>query len=268
MLISHTQEMEFDIYQVDAFTDKCFGGNPAAVIPLNEWLPDAALQKIALENNLSETAFFIQKDGAFDLRWFTPVTEVNLCGHATLATAHVLWQELGFEKDSISFQSKSGELGVKRDGPLYVLDFPTDHIEKTGLPEIIRTSLNANILETYKGREDYLVLLESQAAVEALKPDFRKLGELETRGVIATAAGNDVDFISRCFFPFFGIDEDPVTGSAHTTLAPFWSKKLGKTAMTARQISQRGGFLKIELRGNRTAIAGEAVTYLKGRVFI
>ncbi len=260
--------MNLDIYQVDAFSGKCFGGNPAAVIPLNEWLPDATLQKIASENNLSETAFFIQKNGHFDLRWFTPVFEVDLCGHATLATAHVLWQELGFEKDSIKFQSKSGELGVKRDDRLYVLDFPTDRLEKTEVPDIIKASLNVNILEIYKGREDYLLLLESQSVLESLKPNFNKLAELKTRGVIATSTGSDVDFVSRCFFPYFGIDEDPVTGSAHTTLAPFWSEKLGKTTMTARQISPRGGFLKIESKGERTAIAGEAVTYLKGKVFI
>jgi len=260
--------MELTIYQVDAFTDQCFGGNPAAVIPLQEWLPDSVLQKIAQENNLSETAFFIKKDGYFDVRWFTPVTEVNLCGHATLATAHVLWNELGYGGSQIKFQSRSGELGVTKEGSFYVLDFPTDNIEKADTPVIILDSIQAPILETYKGREDFLLLLGSQTEVRNLHPDFHKLRELKTRGVIVTAAGEDVDFVSRGFFPFFGIDEDPVTGSAHTTLAPFWAKKLGTSTMTARQVSQRGGFLKIELKGDRTAIAGQAATYLKGRIYL
>ena len=260
--------MNLKIYQVDAFTHQRFGGNPAAVVPLQEWLPDEVLQNIAVENNLSETAFFIQNNGHFDLRWFTPATEVQLCGHATLATAHVLWDEMGFDKEEITFQSLSGKLGVGKSGGFYTLDFPTDNLTAADLPKAIREGLGATVLETFKGREDYLVLLGSQEEVEQLQPDFKTLAQLKARGVIATAKGRGVDFVSRCFFPYFGIDEDPVTGSAHTTLAPFWAKKLGKDQMTAKQISKREGFLKIKLNGERTHISGQAVTYMKGEIFV
>lgn len=260
--------MNLTIYQVDAFTNKQFGGNPAAVIPLKEWLPDEMLQNIALENNLSETTYFIEQNGFFDLRWFTPAAEVDLCGHATLATAHVLWKELGFDNEEIVFQSKSGRLGVKKEGSWYTLDFPTDQLKPVETPEIIEEALGVPVLETYQGREDYMVVLESQSVVEGLSPDFKKLMSLKARGVIATAEGKDVDFVSRCFFPFYGIDEDPVTGSARTTMAPFWAKKLSKNDLTAKQLSKREGFLKIKWNGERTAISGQAVTYLKGSIFI
>lgn len=260
--------MNLTIYQVDAFSNKQFGGNPAAVVPLKDWLPDEVLQNIALENNLAETAYFIERNGYFDLRWFTPAVEVNLCGHATLATAHVLWKEMGYNKNEITFQSKSGQLGVKKEGDWYTLDFPTDNLTHIETPAIIQEALDVPILETHLGREDYLVLLESQEVVEGLSPDFKKLMALKARGVIVTAEGEDVDFISRCFFPTFGIDEDPVTGSAHTTLAPYWAKHLSKNDLTAKQLSKRKGFLKIKWNGERTAISGQAVTYMKGSIFI
>lgn len=256
------------MFQADAFTDKVFGGNPAAVIPLDSWLPDETLQAIALENNLSETAFFIQTDNGFHIRWFTPATEVDLCGHATLATAHILWSELAYNGDEISFLSRSGHLGVSKDGNWYTLNFPTDNIEQIETPELILQSLELTPLETWKGREDYLVLVDHQPVVENLKPDFRTMARLKSRGILVTAPGADVDFVSRCFFPAFGIDEDPVTGSAHTTLTPFWAKKLNKTELAARQISARGGFLKCRLQGDRTAISGQAVTYLEGVIVV
>jgi PhzF family phenazine biosynthesis protein len=258
--------MKLPIYQVDAFTDQVFGGNPAAVIPLKEWLPDETMQQIAMENNLSETAFFVPKDGGYHIRWFTPKYEVDLCGHATLATAHVLWNELNYAGELLSFQSRSGALGVKKSGNFYTLDFPTDTIRPVETPEEIKKGLGIDAVETYFGREDYLVILPLQKDVEDLQPDFRLIGQLKVRGVIATSVGRDTDFVSRGFFPYYGIDEDPVTGSAHTTLAPYWSKKLGKNEMTARQISARGGFLKINHIGDRTEISGQARTYMKGEI--
>jgi PhzF family phenazine biosynthesis protein len=260
--------MQLKIFQVDAFTNQLFGGNPAAVVPLEKWPADEILQNIAAENNLSETAFFIRNQGRFDLRWFTPTTEVKLCGHATLAAAHVLWQQMGYQTEEISFQTHSGLLLVKKEGDFYTLDFPTDKLEKVELPEIVSASLDVAPLETFKGREDYLVVLESEDAVASLKPNFQILGKLEARGVIATAPGRETDFVSRCFFPFFGIDEDPVTGSAHTTLTPYWAKRLEKPTLTARQISKRGGALQCRLEGDRTYITGQAVTFLIGTITI
>ena len=260
--------MNLDIYQVDAFSSKLFGGNPAAVIPLKNWLPDEVLQNIAAENNLSETAFFTAETDHFKLRWFTPVFEVDLCGHATIASAHVLWKELNYPKNEIKFNSKSGLLGVTNKEGLYTLDFPTDHLEEIDSLPLIEQALGISPVSMFKGREDYLVILNYQQELEKLDPDFRQLSLLKSRGVIASAPGREVDFVSRCFFPYYGIDEDPVTGSAHTTLTPYWAKKLGKASLTARQISKRGGELKVELRGQRTAISGRAVTYLKGEIYI
>ncbi len=260
--------MQLKIYQVDAFTDAVFGGNPAAVIPLETWLSDELMQNIALENNLSETAFFVQTEEGFHIRWFTPAVEVDLCGHATVATAHVLWQHLDFSGNEIAFASRSGRLGVKKDGEFYTLNFPTDTLEKVAIPEIAANSMGKLPLECYKGREDYLLIYENHWAIEDLSPDFTQLKKLKTRGIIASAPGNDADFVSRCFFPYFGIDEDPVTGSAHTTLTPYWSKRLGKEELIAKQISKRGGDLKCRLAGDRTYISGQAVTYLIGEIQI
>jgi len=258
--------MQLRIYQVDAFTHQLFCGNPAAVVPFEEWPADDVLQNIAAENNLSETAFFTREKGELHLRWFTPVAEVDLCGHATLATAHVLWEHLGYQTDEISFHTRSGKLGVTKKGDAYTLDFPTDKITKTKIPGIVIEALGMAPTECYKGREDCLLAFENEAAVAALAPDFQQLAKLDGRGIIATAPGDDVDFVSRCFFPNFGINEDPVTGSAHTTLAPYWYKKMGKTEFAARQISRRGGDLTCVLDGDRTFIIGRAITYLTGTI--
>ena len=260
--------MQLQIFQVDAFTDRLFGGNPAAVVPLQNWLPDSVLQAIAAENNLAETAYFINNDNGFHLRWFTPAIEVMLCGHATLATAHVLCQHLGFAGDELVFDSLSGKLSVKKDSNFYTLNFPTDNLEQVETPDLLFQALEIDPVEVFRGREDYLVVVENQAVVENVKPDFRLLAQLGGRGVIVTAPGNEVDFVSRCFFPCAGIDEDPVTGSAHTTLTPYWTKRLGKNELTARQISKRGGALKCHLKGDRTEISGNAVTYLIGEISI
>ena len=258
--------MNQKIYQVDAFTNKVFGGNPAAVCPLETWLSDDLMQKIALENNLSETAFFIPNGDRFHIRWFTPVTEVDLCGHATLAAGHVLFHHLNYEKDEIIFQSRSGELSVIKEDENYILNFPTDKINRIETPDLVKNSLDCPILECWKGREDYLVLTDSQRGVEDVNPDFGIMKKLKARGVLVTSNGEEVDFVSRCFFPAYGIDEDPVTGSAHTTLTPFWAKKLGKTKMTAKQISARGGDLVCKLDSERTKLGGQAVTYLTGEI--
>ena len=258
--------MQLRIYQVDAFTHQLFCGNPAAVVPLEEWSADDVLQNIAAENNLSETAFFTREKGELHLRWFTPVAEVDLCGHATLATAHVLWQHLGYQTDEISFNSRSGKLGVTKNSDNYTLNFPSDKLTKVETPEIARKALGAKPIECFQGREDYLLAFENQAAIAALTPDFQQLTKLGGRGIIATAPGDDVDFVSRCFFPSYGINEDPVTGSAHTTLTPYWSKKTGKPELVARQISRRGGQLTCLLAGDRTFISGRAVTYMTGTI--
>ncbi|MEZ5038273.1 MAG: PhzF family phenazine biosynthesis protein [Saprospiraceae bacterium] len=260
--------MRLKIYQVDAFSDKLFGGNPAAVCPLEAWLPDATLQAIALENNLSETAFFIPKGAAFDLRWFTPTIEVDLCGHATLATAHVLFKHLDYPTSVIHFHSRSGLLSVELQDDVYTLNFPSDNLEKIAIPPTLARALSVNIKEVWKGREDYLVIVETEEEVSQLKPHFQLLAEMGGRGVLVSAPGEVVDFVSRCFFPAAGIDEDPVTGSAHTTLMPYWSERLGKKLLHARQLSARGGELTCRLLGDRVAISGKGVTYLEGQIYI
>lgn len=256
------------MFQIDAFTDHLFGGNPAAVCPLNEWLPKERMQQIAMENNLSETAFFVPVDGGYDLKWFTPVTEVNLCGHATLATGHVLYRHLGFSDREIKFHSNSGLLSVRNDGEWLTLNFPTDNLRAVEAPEELLKGLNVSPREVLMGVENYLVVLNLAEEVSRLKPDFQLLSQLKSLGVIVTAKGDDVDFISRFFAPGAGIDEDPATGSAHTTLTLYWSQQLGKTEFTARQVSARGGYLKCRLLGERVEISGKAVTYLTGEINI
>lgn len=264
--------MELSLYQVDAFTDKLFGGNPAAVCPLTEWLPTETMQKIALENNLSETAFIVPEGEGFHIRWFTPAIEVDLCGHATLATAHVLFAEMGYEKEKIVFNSKSGLLSVSKKSNLYTLNFPTDTLEKVDLIDlltVIMEGLGKAPIELFRGKDDFLAVFDNQATIENFKPDFAKLAQLgSARGLITTAKGEEVDFVSRCFYPAAGIDEDPVTGSAHTTLMPYWAKKLGKNTLIARQLSARGGLLHCEYLGDRVAISGQGVTYLRGSIFV
>lgn len=260
--------MELTIYQVDAFTNERFKGNPAAVVPLTEWLPDAVMQDIAQENNLAETAYFVREDDGFRLRWFTPAVEVDLCGHATVATAHVLYEHLGYNKDVIKFQSRSGLLTVEKRGSQYLLNFPTDTLTKVENAPHIIDAIGMTPVEIYQGKTDWMVVLEEQAQVENLKPDLRKIAEAGGRGTIVTAPGVEVDFVSRCFFPQSGVDEDPVTGSAHTSLTPYWAKRLAKNKLYARQISKRSGDLTLEWKDDRTEIGGEAVTYLVGTLFI
>ena len=255
-------------YQVDAFTSVLFGGNPAGVCPLEDWLPDPTMQKIAMENNLSETAFFVKKEGHFHIRWFTPTVEVNLCGHATLASAHVIYNHLGFTGGKITFESKSGILNVSREGDLLVLDFPSNKPQRTSLPQDFVHALNITPLQCCRGTDDYLLLYKSQREIEMLIPDFRKLEKVDARAVIVTAPGDKADFVSRFFAPRVGVDEDPVTGSAHTVLIPFWAEKLGKTELQAMQLSRRGGSLFCRLRGDRVDIGGKAVTYLNGEIYI
>ncbi|HMQ49434.1 MAG TPA: PhzF family phenazine biosynthesis protein [Saprospiraceae bacterium] len=259
--------MEIAVYQVDAFTDQLFKGNPAAVCPLDKWLPDAHMQAIAAENNLSETAFFVARGGVYDLRWFTPAIEVDLCGHATLATTHVLFKHLNYAAQTIVFETRSGQLLVSQSEGLYIMDFPSDQLEPVLPPAVLEQALGITPQEVWMGREDYLVILDSEAAVAALKPDFALLKQLQGRGVICSAKGDQVDFVSRCFFPNAGIDEDPVTGSAHTTMTPYWAEKLGKQQLKGLQISKRGGQVQCTMLGDRVALAGQAVTFLEGKLY-
>jgi len=258
--------MKLKIYQADAFAASLFKGNPAAVVPLTEWLPDETLQQIAAENNLSETAFFIPEGDHFHIRWFTPKAEVKLCGHATLATAYVLFNELGFQGEQIKFNSKSGILTVKKVGDKLQLDFPADFAQPVEPIPVFAEAFGAHPLATFKGRTDYLLLFDSEETIRNFQPDISLLLATEARGIMVTAKGNDVDFVSRFFAPAVGVNEDPVTGSAHTTLVPFWAKRLNKIEMTALQLSARGGQLWCTLSGDRVLIAGKAVTYLRGEI--
>ena len=259
--------MELKLYQVDAFTDRPFGGNPAAVVPLQEWLPGVTMQAIALENNLSETAFFVPRgDGDFDLRWFTPAVEVELCGHATLGTAWVLFNRRGQSGDSITFHTRSGPLKVDRDGARLVMDFPAHPPAPAGI-DAVAGALGTTPEAVLKARYA-LAVLHDEAAVLAVRPDFAKVASLHLPGLIVTAPGEDCDFVSRFFAPRWGVDEDPVTGSAHCTLIPYWAKRLGQTEMFARQVSARGGALWCTLKGDRVLIAGRVACYLEGTVTI
>jgi PhzF family phenazine biosynthesis protein len=265
--------MELPIYQVDAFASALFRGNPAAVCPLEQWLPDETLQAIAAENNLSETAFYLRKGDRYDLRWFTPAVEVDLCGHATLATASVI---LDVRRETLEprvvFDSRSGELTVERqkcaerEGDLYALDFPSRPPGPCQKPHPrLEIGLGAKP-SLVLAAQDYLCVFEREEQVRDLEPDMRALAGIDLRGVIASAPGRDCDFVSRFFAPGKGIPEDPVTGSSHTTLIPYWSKRLGKSKLFARQISRRGGELWCENQGARVRIAGGAVQYLEGRI--
>ncbi len=259
--------MELPIYQVDAFTSQVFGGNPAAVIPLEAWLADDVLQAIAAENNLSETAFFVPTAGQFELRWFTPTIEVDLCGHATLATAHVLFAEMGITSDRLTFASASGELTIEREADQLVLDFPAYELQPAPVDEVLYRGLGATPQEAHRSR-DSLAVFSTQEEVLALTPDFQALAQVDGLVVIATAPGEDCDFMSRCFAPRGGIDEDPVTGSAHCTLTPYWSHRLGLSSLKARQSSARGGELNCQLQGDRVRIGGQAQLYLRGSIFV
>jgi PhzF family phenazine biosynthesis protein len=261
--------MVLRIYQVDAFHHELLRGNPAAIIPLDKWLTDEKLQAIAGENNLSETAFFLpEENGAIPLRWFTPNKEVRLCGHATLAAAHVLFQEIGLTPPIIRFSSLSGILEVERLEKGYRLNFPADEGRSAGIPPNLESALGISIKETIQGNDDLLVITNNQAQIAGMTPDFNALQEYDVRGIIVSAPGDEVDFVSRCFYPRYGINEDPVTGSAHTLMTPYWAKKIGKQVLEARQISQREGILRCTLQGNRVLLEGQAITYLRGQIFL
>ena len=257
--------MRLPYFHVDAFASGVFRGNPAGVCPLAAWLPDATLQNIAAENNLSETAFVVPRGGDFDLRWFTPTIEVDLCGHATLAAAFVLFTERGFTGDKIRFHSRSGPLSVSREGDVLTLDFPSRPAAPCATPDALRRGLGATPAEVRKAR-DFLAVFGREAEVRALKPDFAALRTLDCLGIIATAPGVDCDLVSRFFAPGAGIDEDPATGSSHCTLIPYWAQRLGKTKLFARQVSARGGEMFCTLAGDRVQIGGHAALYSRGEL--
>lgn len=259
--------MKLPIYQIDAFTSKLFSGNPAAVCPLKEWLPDEIMQKIAAENNLAETAFFVPEGEIFELRWFTPQVEVDLCGHATLATAYVIFNYLKYRQSQIEFSTKSGELYVFRNGDLFTLNFPATKPTPIEMPKNLISGLHLIPLETYKSR-DLMAVFEKETDILALTPDFETLRKLDCLGIIVTAPGTGSDFVSRFFAPRVGINEDPVTGSAHTTLIPFWAERLGKNKLHAFQLSNRRGEIFGEFLQERVNISGRAVTFLTGEMII
>ncbi|RWY54092.1 PhzF family phenazine biosynthesis protein [Mucilaginibacter gilvus] len=261
--------MTIPIYQADAFTDELFGGNPAAVCPLNDWLPDAVMQKIALENNLAETAFFVKNSTGYLLRWFTPELEIDLCGHATLASAHIIFTELGYEGDTIYFETvKAGTLAVKRDGDKYAMDFPSRPPFAADTPEGLVAALGGKKpLKVFRSR-DYMLVYETEDDILNIIPDHSALAKIDTLGIIVTAPGKKVDFVSRFFAPAAGVPEDPVTGSAHCNLIPYWAARLGKNILHAYQVSARKGELWCELKGDRVLMAGKAVTYLKGEIYV
>lgn len=256
--------MRLPLHQIDAFADRPFTGNPAAVMPLEAWLPDELMQAIAAENNLAETAFLVKEPRGWHLRWFTPATEVDLCGHATLASAHLVMTELEPGLDHLTFQSRSGELGVSREGDRLFLDFPS----RPGrpVPELMEEATRAlgrRPRELLLAR-DLVAVLEDEDAIRSFRPDFNALGALPGMGKVITAPGRGTDFTSRCFFPGDGVPEDPVTGSAHCTLIPIWADRLGKTRLTAYQASARGGHLECELRGEQVRIGGRAFKVMEG----
>ena len=250
-------------FEVHSFTDDIFHGNPAGVCPLDEWIDDGLMQKIAKENGLSETAFFVPSIDGFDLRWFTPAMEVDLCGHATLASAYVLFDHMGFEGQAIVFHTQSGDLMVAKQGSAIVMDFPSRPAQRIEPPSNLLNAFGCDLTEVYKSR-DYMVVLDSEETVRNLRPDFDELEKLDCTGIIVTAPGTDVDFVSRFFAPRAGVPEDPVTGSAHCTLTPYWAAVLGATDLSARQVSERGGELACRLVDDRVQIAGRAVLYARG----
>jgi PhzF family phenazine biosynthesis protein len=263
--------MKLPIYQIDAFTSKVFGGNPAAVVPLESWLPDATLQGIAAENNLAETAYFVPEGDGWRLRWFTPTMEVDLCGHATLASAHLIFDRLKPGATNARFQTRSGLLEVNKEGDVLALDFPAmpvTRVQDDGLQKALTQALGQAPVEMWKAR-DLMVVLQADAHVIGLKPDLPALAKVDAFAVLVTAPGSgDVDFVSRFFAPARGVPEDPVTGSAHCELIPYWARRLGKTKLRARQVSKRGGELECEDRGARVRIAGKAILYLEGTIYV
>ncbi|WP_372772927.1 PhzF family phenazine biosynthesis protein [Mangrovibacterium sp.] len=260
--------MKLTFFQVDAFAERLFKGNPAAVIPLTRWLDDETMQLIAMENNLPETAFFVASEDGFEVRWFTPKAEVNLCGHATLASAHVIFTEHKDPRNEITFQSKSGPLRVTKKNDLLQLDFPVDVVRPVDAPNLIIQALGKIPEACYKGKTDYMLVFETEKEILDMNPNFNTLMKVKTRGTIVTAPGKTVDFVSRFFAPAVGVDEDPVTGSSHTMLTPYWAKRLGKSELTAHQLSKRGGELLVSMNNNRVLIAGKTKTFLRGEIVI
>ena len=258
---------ELAIYQVDAFAARPFTGNPAAVCPLEAWLPDETLQAIAMENNLAETAFLVPDGRDYKLRWFTPAIEVDLCGHATLASGYVVSSLLEPGRDTVTFHSKSGPLTVTREGERYAMDFPARRPEPWDARELLAAAIGVTPQEVWRA-DKAMAVLADQADVLGVAPDLGKISVLPTDGLIITAPGEDCDFVSRYFAPRAGIPEDPVTGSAHCVLTPYWAERLGKTKLTARQVSARGGDLEVEDRGERIGIAGRVAPYLEGKILV
>lgn len=259
--------MEIPLYQVDAFASRQFAGNPAAVVPLRKWLPDSVLQAIAQENNLAETAFFVQKENCFHLRWFTPVAEVDLCGHATLASAFVLFEQLGYSEKELKFDTLSGRLTVRREGKRLVMDFPATPAHPVPISKDLIHAVGSRPKEVLESR-DIVFVYEDPEDVAKLQPQMEALTSLVPFGLIATAPGRHCDFVSRFFAPAKGIPEDPVTGSAHCTLVPYWANRLGKTAFVAEQVSKRGGRIWCALDGDRVRLEGESVLFLRGTIFV
>jgi PhzF family phenazine biosynthesis protein len=261
--------MTIPIYQADAFTDKLFGGNPAAICPLTEWLPDDTMQQIAKENNLAETAFFVKNDTGYLLRWFTPEYEIDLCGHATLASAHILFTELAYGGDAIHFDTlKAGTLTVKRDGDKYTMDFPCRQPIPIETPNGLVEALGGPEPTAILRSRDYFVVYDTEEDITELSPDMFALSKMDTVGIIVTAPGKNSDFVSRFFAPGAGIPEDPVTGSAHCNLIPYWAKIFGKDKLHAYQLSARKGELWCELKRDRVLMSGKAVTYLRGEILV
>jgi PhzF family phenazine biosynthesis protein len=261
--------MTIKIYQVDAFADKVFSGNPAAVCPLEKWLPDETMQNIAMENNLAETAFYVKDNDQYQLRWFTPTVEVDLCGHATLAAAFVLFNLEGHRSDIINFHShRSGALIVTKVGDKLALNFPTDVFKQIEISPAMINSFDIKPIEAYMGKTDCMLVFKNENEIRSLVPDFREIFKIDTRGVIVTSKGDTADFVSRFFAPQSGVNEDPVTGSSHTTMTPYWAKKLGKNELTAIQLSKRIGHLECKYLGDRVEIKGNAKLYLTGDIYI
>ena len=261
--------MSQKIYQIDAFADTLFSGNPAAVCPLDNWLDADIMQKIAGENNLAETAFTVPAENGYEIRWFTPEVEVDLCGHATLASAYTLMNFEGFSGEKINFFSRnSGTLTVNKNGDFLTLDFPKDNLQKVEDLAIFEKCFVYQPIEAYQGKTDYLLIFENEHQIQNIEPNIPEIAKINARGIIVSSISENFDFVSRFFGPNCGVNEDPVTGSAHTTLTPFWAEKLGKTKLTAKQISKRGGVLECELKNDRVLISGKCKTYLKGEIFI
>ncbi|RFS24730.1 PhzF family phenazine biosynthesis protein [Chitinophaga silvatica] len=260
--------MSYKIYQVDAFADKIFKGNPAAVCPLPNWLDDNIMQKIAKENNLAETAFYIKKGNRYEIRWFTPEVEVDLCGHATLASAYVLFHLEGHDSNQINFYSpRSGELPVTKHGEIIMLNFPADTLEEITTPPELLAAFEVKPIAAFKGKTDIMLIFDKEEDIKKMKPSLEEIKKLPVRGVIITARGTNTDFVSRFFGPAVGVDEDPVTGSAHTSLVPYWAKQLHKESFTAIQLSERTGVLTCKLLGDRVEIGGQAKLYLRGEIY-